>query len=100
MRNPGSIGYLVIQLFSSQLLGLCPYYDTTPTILLCGAVVFSYVVLAFHPGSAPGVLNCGTGNARYPSKIYALHWQAVTQMITLFDMWENGCGMGHSQVLH
>ena len=31
-----------------------------------------------------------------PSKTQALHWQAVTITITLFDMWENCCGMGHS----
>ena len=44
-------------------------------------------------GSAPGVLDRGTEHARYPSKTHALHWQVVTIMITLFDMWENDCGM-------
>ena len=33
---------------------------------------------------------------RYSSKTHALHWQAVTTTIKLFDMWENSCGMGHS----
>jgi len=41
MGNQGSTGYLVIQLFSSQLLGLCPDYDATPVFFLCGDVVFS-----------------------------------------------------------
>jgi len=47
MGNPGSTGYLVIQLFSSQLLGLCPDYGTTPVILLCGVVVL--VIRALRP---------------------------------------------------
>ena len=42
MENQGSTGYLVFELFSSQLLELCPDYDATTVILLCGAVVFSY----------------------------------------------------------
>jgi len=42
------------------------------------------------------VLDRGTGHAQYPSKRHELHWQAVTTAITLFDMWENGCGMGHN----
>jgi len=48
------------------------------------------------PDSAPGVLDRDTGHARYPFKTQALHWQAVTTTIILFDMWENGCGMGYS----
>jgi len=97
MGNPGSTDYLVIQLFSSQLLGLYPDYDVTPVTLLCGVVVLNYFGLAVHPDSAPGVLDRGIGHARYPSKTHALHWQAVTTTtITLFNMWENSCGMGHS----
>jgi len=84
MWNQGSTGYLVIQLFSSHLLGLCPNYGATQVIFLCGTVVFSYLSLVVHPGSAPGVLDRGTEHARYPSKAHAQHWQAVTTMIIFF----------------
>ena len=57
---------------------------------------FSCQSLAACPGSVPGVLDRGTGHARYSSKTHALHWQAVKTTITLFDMWDHGCGMGHS----
>jgi len=60
IRNQGSIGYQVIQLFSSQLLGLCPDNGATPVILLCGVVVFSYLGLAVHPDLVPGILDHGT----------------------------------------
>jgi len=60
MGNPGSFGYLVTQLFSSQLLGLYPDYSATPITLLCGVVVFSYLGLASHPGLALGILDYGT----------------------------------------
>ena len=96
MGNQGSTGYLVSQLFSSQLLGLCQNYGATPVTLLCGAVVFSYLGLEVHPGSVLEMLDHGARHAWYPSKTYALHWQAVTIMIILIDMWENGCGMEHS----
>ena len=92
MGNQGSTGYP----FSCQLSGLCPDYGATLVVFSCGAVVFSCQSLAACPGSVPGVLDRGTGHARYSSKTHALHWQAVTTTITLFDMWENGCGMGHS----
>jgi len=62
LGNPGSTGYLVIQLFSSQLLGLCLDYSITPVILFCRAVVFNYLDLVVRPGSALGVLDRGTGH--------------------------------------
>ena len=68
--NQGSTGYLVIQF---QLSGLCPDYGATPVILLCGAVVFSYLGLAVRSGSVPGVLDRGTRHAQYPSIIPVLH---------------------------
>ena len=92
MGNQGSTGYL----FSCQLSGLCPDYGATLVVFSCGAVVFSCQSLAACPGLAPGVLDRGTGHARYSSKTHVLHWQAVTTTITLFDMWENGCGIGHN----
>ena len=73
MENQGSIGYLVIQLFSSQLLGLYPDYDTTPVTLLCGDAIFSYQFLAVRPAAVPGMLDHGTGHARYPFKTHALY---------------------------
>jgi len=42
MGIQGSTGYLIIQLFSSQLLKLCPNYGATSVILLCEPVIFSY----------------------------------------------------------
>jgi len=72
--NQDSTSYLIIQLFRSQLLGLCSNYGTTPVSILCGAVIFSYLGLAVCLGSAPGVLDRGTGHTRYPSKTHALHW--------------------------
>ena len=71
-------------------------YGAIPVILLCGVMVFSYLGLAVHTDSAPGVLGHGTGHARYPFKTHALHWQTVTTTIILFDTWGNGCGMGHN----
>ena len=73
-----------------------PDYYATLVVFSCGAVVFSYESLAVCPDSAPEVLGRGTGHARYPSRTHTLRWQAVTTMITLFDMLENGCGMGYS----
>jgi len=55
----------------------------------------SYLGLAVHPDSVPGVLDCGTTHARYPYKTHTLHWQTVTTTIILFDKWENGCGIEH-----
>jgi len=75
--NQGSIGYLFIQLFSSQLLGLCRDYGTTYVILLCGAVVFSYLGFTVHSDSAPGVLDRNTRPAQYTFKTYALHWRQL-----------------------
>jgi len=70
MGNQGSTGHLLI---SYQLSGLCLDYDATPVILLCGAVVFSYLGLAVRSGSVSGVLDRGTRHARYPFIIHALH---------------------------
>jgi len=42
------------------------------------------------------MLNRDTEHACYPSKTHTLHWQAVTTMISLFDMWENGYGIGYN----
>ena len=73
MGNQGSTDYLIIQLFSSQLLGLCLDYGATLVIILCEAVVFSYLGLAVRPSSVPEVLDCGTGHSRYLFKTHALH---------------------------
>jgi len=85
---------LIIQLFNSQLLGLYPDYGATPVILLCEAMVISYLGLAIRPSS--GMLGRSTRHARYLLKTHALHWQAVTTTIILFDMWENDCDTRHS----
>ena len=63
IENQDSTDYLII-----QLLGLCADYDTTPVIILCGAVVFNYLDLTVHPGSASGVLDRGIRHTRYLSK--------------------------------
>ena len=82
MGNQGSTGYL----FSCQLSGLNPDYSATLVVFSCGVVVLSCQSLEACPGSAPGVLDRGTGHAQYSFKTHALHWQAVTITIRLFDM--------------
>jgi len=86
MGNQDSTGYLVIQLFSFQLLGLCPDYSVTPVTLLCGDVVFSYLGLTVRPDSVPEVFDRSIGHAQYLFKTHALYWQAVTTTITLFNI--------------
>ena len=87
----GEPRWLSIQL---SVVRIMPGLRCYTSCLLCEVVVFSYLGLAIHPDSALGVLDRGTGYARYPSKTHALHWQAVTTTIISFNMWENGCGMG------
>ena len=72
MRNQSSTGYLAIQLFSSQLLGLCSDYGATPVILLCGAVVFSYLGLLVCLGLAPGSLDRGA--SMYGTLLRYMHY--------------------------
>ena len=97
-HNPGKKGYLpddACRVFWEDSYGTELWVPTMGNQGSTG-YPFSCQSLAACPGSAPGVLDRGTGNAQYPFKTHALHWQAVTTMITLFDMWENGCSMGHS----
>jgi len=93
MGNQGSTGYLIIQLSVTRAMPRLRCYTSCLFVRGYGLQFLEHCACS---GSAPGVLDRGTGHARYHSKIYALHSQAVISTITLFDMWENGCGMGYS----
>jgi len=94
MGNQGSTGYL----FSCQLsvVRAMPRLRCHTSCLFVWGCGLQILEPFRCPCSAPGVLDRGTGHARYPSKTHALHRWAITITITLFDMWENDCGMGHS----
>jgi len=79
MRDQDSIDYLVIQLFISHLLGLCPDYGPHQLFFCVG--LWSSVIRALRsrPASVPRMLDRGTGHTRYPFKTNALHRQALQQ---------------------
>ena len=91
--NRGNTGYLVIQLSVVRAMPRLRCHTSYLFVLGYGPQLLEPCGL---PGSATGVLDRGTGHARYSFKTHALHWRAITITITLPDMWENGCGMGHN----